>query len=134
MHLVNVTLNETVSGTSQLEQRDRKGMIMAVGPFGLSVGLNHHALWDGGDTQIKPLPLPTGRFAVFPADRGGARTVEGLTLGQWVAISGAAFTTGLGARTRLGLSTLLALSNVRLGYWWDSGISPRERREPTSTT
>ena len=45
LHLVNVTLNETVLGASQVEQRDRKGLPMAVGPCGLSGGLESHGLW-----------------------------------------------------------------------------------------
>ncbi|MCC7060673.1 MAG: patatin-like phospholipase family protein, partial [Burkholderiaceae bacterium] len=129
LHLVNVTVNETLSGTSQLAQRDRKGLPMAIGPCGLSVGRDHHALWNGDDGHITALPVPEGRFAVFPASTGRTRRIERLSLGQWVAISGAAFTTGLGARTRLGLSMLLAISNVRLGYWWDSGVAPRERAD-----
>lgn len=128
LHLVNVTLNETVSGTSQLEQRDRKGISMAVGPCGISVGAVHHALWDAHDDgMVRPVPLTPDRFAVFPAHGSERLPVEALTVGQWVAISGAAFTTGLGSRTRLGLSALLAVSNVRLGYWWDSGIAPSKR-------
>jgi len=47
--------------------------------------------------------------------------VEKLSLAQWIAISGAAFTTGLGSRTTIGLSFLLGFANVRLGYWWDAG-------------
>ena len=134
LHFVNVTLNETVTGAAQLTQRDRKGMSMAVGPHGLSVGRHHHALWDGSDARIAPLALPPGRFAMFPADphdghRVDGHEVESLGVGQWIAVSGAAFTTGLGSRTRMGLSMLLALSNVRLGYWWDSGVDPGRRRE-----
>src|SRR4029077_4515756 len=30
LHIVNVTLNETISGASQVEQRDRKGLPMAI--------------------------------------------------------------------------------------------------------
>jgi hypothetical protein len=60
--------------------------------------------------------------------------VESLSLGQWVAVSGAAFSTGLGARTNLGLSLLMGFSNVRIGYWWDSGISPRERFQDKPAT
>jgi hypothetical protein len=129
LHLVNVTVNETVFGASQLAQRDRKGLPMAIGPMGLSVD-RHHALWDGSDARIVPLPAapdPDSPFAVAP---GGRREVEPLVLGQWIAVSGAAFSTGLGARTRMGLSMLLALSNARLGYWWDSGEAPRRPAAP----
>ena len=128
--MVNVTINETIAGTSQLEQRDRKGLGMAVGPCGISVARVHHAAWRD-DPQVEarklePVKLRPGRFAVF-----GERLfdAEPLSLGQWVAISGAAFTTGLGARTNLGLSLLLGFSNVRIGYWWNSNIAPGDRDE-----
>ena len=52
------------------------------------------------------------------------QSIEALPIGRWVAISGAAFTTGTGSNTQLGYSLLLGLGNVRLGYWWDSGINP----------
>lgn len=129
LHFVNVTVNETVFGASQLAQRDRKGLPMAVGPIGVSVG-RHHARWDGSDARLVPLatmPDPATPFATAP---GESREVEPLMLGQWMAISGAAFSTGLGARTRMGLSMLLALSNARLGYWWDSGVAPKRPAAP----
>jgi hypothetical protein len=34
----------------------------------------------------------------------------------------------MGRCTSLGLSLVAGLANVRLGYWWDSGVNPRERR------
>jgi hypothetical protein len=52
---------------------------------------------------------------------------EPLSLGRWVGISGAAFSTGTGYRTSLGLSVLTGLANIRLGYWWNSGISSKRR-------
>lgn len=129
LHLVNVTVNETVFGASQLAQRDRKGLPMAIGPVGLSVE-RHHALWDGSDARIVPVPSSNDPTSPFAAGPGAAREVEPLVLGQWVAVSGAAFSTGLGARTRMGLSMLLALSNARLGYWWDSGVGPKRSTAP----
>jgi hypothetical protein len=39
LHLVNVTVNETVDGRSQIQQGDRKGIGLAVGPGGFSVGV-----------------------------------------------------------------------------------------------
>ena len=53
--------------------------------------------------------------------------VERLRLGQWMAISGAAFTTGSGRNTKLGHALLFGLLNIRLGYWWNSGIGAGER-------
>ena len=150
LHLVNVTLNETVLGASQVEQRDRKGLPMAVGPCGLSGGLESHGLWKqwcddperhatdwtgrlpGDSTDwIKPLARaekPSDKaFHLFSGAELAAHEVEALTVGTWTAISGAAFTTGLGARTSLALSLLLGVANVRLGYWWNSHVKPGER-------
>ncbi len=131
LHLVNVTLNETVSGKSQLEQRDRKGLALAVGTCGISVGWRHHALWKDGERgrtiePVEPAENPDG-FQIFPVGKAGPVEVEELDLGAWVSISGAAFTTGLGARTSLTLSVLLGLANVRLGHWWDCGVHPGRR-------
>ena len=129
VHLVNVTLNETVSGRSQLEQRDRKGLGMTLGPCGASVGRVHHAVWDADKPEsLVPVAPPRGQYRVFESEPGRAVAVEPLRLGQWIAVSGAAFTTGLGAGTSLGKSLLLGLSNVRLGYWWDSTINPQLRQ------
>ncbi len=132
LHLINVTLNETVSGKSQLEQRDRKGLAMAVGPCGISVGWRHHALWKEAERGRALVPVAAAedpdRFQIFPVTGNAPVEVEELDLGAWVSISGAAFTTGLGARTSLALSLLLGLANVRLGHWWDCGISPSRRQ------
>ena len=138
LHLLNTTVNETISGKSQVEQRDRKGISLTMGPAGLSAGTNHHALWLNSEkkpSQIKPIEesWDKGTFRIFPtpveklAGQAGTREVEEMTLGQWMGISGAAFSTGIGANTKLGLSLLMGFANVRLGYWWDSGVDPRER-------
>lgn len=159
LHLINVTVNETVSGQTQIERRDRKGLAMAVGPCGLSVGIDSHALWAAADPApassqlarlqalfatrlraIAPIPCPSGMgcfHALCDTARAGApdappQRIEALPLGRWVAISGAAFTTGAGANTAVGLSLLLGLANIRLGYWWDSGIAPGRSGAPAS--
>ncbi len=140
LHLVNVTVNETVLGKSQTVEHDRKGLGMAVGPCGLSVGLHYHASWVvAGHTgertgAVVPIGDARGRFHLLAERTGAAHEVELLSLGQWVGVSGAAFTTGLGARTSLGLSFLLGFFNVRLGWWWDSCVRPgrRARREALS--
>lgn len=142
VHLINVTVNETVDGRSQVQQRDRKGVGMAVGPGGVSVSRGHHARWTerrsregapgSGGRGRHPvvaggLGARPGAFRVFP----GTSRPEPLDVGQWVAISGAAFSTGLGSRTSLGFSFLAGLFNIRLGYWWGSGVRP-DRREGRS--
>ncbi len=44
VHLVNMTLSETIGGESQIKQGDGKGLGMSLGPAGLSVGVRHHAV------------------------------------------------------------------------------------------
>lgn len=158
LHIVNVTINETFGGRSQVQQQDRRGLAMAVGPGGISVGRRHHVAFAdppgrerragdrlriaepavrAGDTGP---PQGAGRFEVFAyeatrrAFAGGDEQPpsqpflgERLPLSVWVGVSGAAFSTGLGARTNIGLSLLAGLFNVRLGYWWDSGVDPARR-------
>jgi hypothetical protein len=140
LHLINVTFNETCSAQSNIEQRDRKGLQFAVGPCGLSVGRIHHALWaEPGAHQMRgdviaPIKSGSTDFPVFPPKGGAARPVENLSIGHWIALSGAAFGTGTGSRNCLGFSLLAGLTNVRLGYWWDSEVKPAERLERTRPT
>ena len=127
LHLINVTINETIDGRSQIQQQDRKGTGMALGPCGLSAGVQHHMLLPFGQPEnTDPVGAPV---IIFPSDgykvfdyEGKVFAGEMLPLGSWVGISGAAFSTGIGMRTSLGLSLLAGLGNVRLGRWWDSGI------------
>lgn len=127
LHLINVTLNETFGGRSQVEQRDRKGMGMAIGPAGVSVGARHHAIFAGAPgcafEALRPTKDPAQGFRVFPSTKALVTPVWP-TLGQWMAISGAAVSTGLGSRTSLALSLLLGTLNLRLGHWWRSGVDP----------
>jgi uncharacterized integral membrane protein len=99
LHLINVNVNETRYQGSGDFQQDRQGWNLAIGPAGYNIGRTH---WQSGNWA-------------------GA---EPLKLGQWVAISGAAFTTGAGPRTGLGFSALLGLLGIRLGYWWHAGDAP----------
>lgn len=141
IHLVNMTINETIDGRSQVQQQDRKGTSFVVGPCGLSVGVRHHAVFTGGDggpyvpgARVLVFPDAADEFRVFeyaPPAEGRAYRGGRLSLGGVVAISGAAFTTGLGYRTSLALSLLLGLANLRLGYWWDSGVSTGDRAKAT---
>lgn len=127
LHLVNVTINETLDSKSQVQQQDRKGIGMALGPAAVSAGVHHHVVFDQECEEIRTFPRTGFRMFNY-GEEGGVFSGERLPLGQWLAISGAAFSTGLGARTNLALSLLTGVANIRLGYWWDSGIAPRERR------
>lgn len=120
IHIINVTVNETVSGRSQVQQQDRKGLGLGVSPFGYSAGAHHHYHLPTDKSYPKSLG-----YNVF----GDNTSPEELSLGQWVGISGAAFNTGLGYRTSLGMSVLTGLFNIRLGYWWNSGQAPHRREQ-----
>jgi hypothetical protein len=105
LHIINVTLNKTVDPAEQLVQRDRKGQPLAVLPFGFAID---------------------GRMSPFSTVQGGSQVNASLSLGQWVGTSGAAFSTGIGRETSLGMSLLMGAANVRLGVWWGSGQSSRQ--------
>lgn len=133
LHLINVTINETSSTDGKTVLRDRKGIGMAVGPFGLSAGAQHHAVhlqtvdaaaakpeWIANLSPLRQTPEAYSMFA-SPCDPLAPIEPERMSLGQWIGISGAAFSTGLGSNTALGMSLLFAFANIRLGYWWDSG-------------
>lgn len=126
LHLINVTLNETASAFAQSLLRDRKGIGLALGPGGVSAGVDHHAL-HGSDARkwtLKPLPhpqpgprqrSPERRFSLFGTDEFQP---EDVTLGYWTAISGAALASGLGSYGGRAQSLLASFANLRLGYWW----------------
>jgi hypothetical protein len=111
LHIINVTVNQTIDPAEQLVQRDRKGKPMAVLPTGFSIDRTHYDFHDDERRGI-----------------GAGLGSQKLTIGQWIGTSGAAFTTGLGRSTSLGISIALGLANVRLGTWWSSGYGRDESR------
>ncbi len=118
LHLINVALNESVSKTSSLQREDRKGVALCIGPAGLGVNASFRP-WHAGINQTGSavsVPDPTPNLALSP--NPALCTVERLPLGSWVAISGAAVSTGLGHLSSTGISLLTWLANVRLAYWW----------------
>ena len=109
LHVINVTINETVAARGTLVQQDRKGRPLAITPDGFLV--------DGEFVTRDVARRPPGAF------------FEGLSVGRWVGISGAAFAPGLGRHTRPELSLLTVLANVRLGFWWRAHmLAERARR------
>ncbi len=145
LHIVNVTVNETAEKKTGIQRNDRGGIGMAVGPAGISAGVRHHVVFhasadsNGLLAQVFPDAGDKHAFRMFDyadaAESSGQETTaryrgESLTLGQWIGISGAAFSTGVGSRTSFPLSFLAGILNVRLGYWWDSGIGRGSRLLP----
>ncbi|MCE9567851.1 MAG: hypothetical protein K8U57_38115 [Planctomycetes bacterium] len=130
LHLINCAVNETVDVASQRGLRDRQAENMAVGPAGVSVAQKWHGVWAVGPNGLQALePLaPDGEPHPFLAEAGGPVEVESLNLREWVGISGAALDPGMGRRTGLARALLLTLANLRLGYWWNSGLDADGRR------
>jgi len=136
LHLIGVCLNNTVDPLSGNQLRGDKGMPMCVGPAGVSAGRRFHALWATRDAassaRVAPIspvrvrPDPNEFHALARSDDRPVK-VERLRLGQWIAISGAAATTGLGRNTKLAESLLLGLLNFRIGYWWNTNIPAYKR-------
>ncbi|MBV8102679.1 MAG: hypothetical protein JOZ31_26360, partial [Verrucomicrobia bacterium] len=129
LHLINVCVNQTAEFGVERDIRERKGLSMALGPEGVSVGRQYHAIWgDQANPALRAIATqdPSG-FHVLADKDGKPVHVEQLRLGQWVGISGAAIGTGEGYSTSLPMSLLFGLANIRLGYWWNSGLSPTQR-------
>ncbi len=102
IHLVNVCVNQNNDPAEQLVQRDRKGKPLALVPGGFSL-----------DGKLYAMPDPRAS--------GNEMDVE-LGIGEWIGVSGAAVSTGMGRASGFGFSLLLTLANVRLGRWWRSGV------------
>ena len=138
LHIFNVAVNETVDVASQRGQRDRQGENMAVGPIGLNIARRWHARWVttqpakpgqaglAGQIEVKPIANGT-EMHPFLHRLGNQVFVEKLTIRMWMAISGAAISSGAGRLTGAAFSLLVTLGNFRLGYWWDSGLSTINR-------
>ena len=82
-----------------------------------------------GKTALRAIPAAAdpGEFHVFGRKQPLAAPAEVLALSQWLGISGAAFSTGMGRKSSFSSALLYGLFNVRLGYWWDSGVNASER-------
>lgn len=89
----------------------------------------NHAEYTKEKIALKPVPVgpDPNSFHVLGSTKTPTARVESLTLGKWIGISGAAFTTGLGRSTTLPLAFFMGLINFRLGHWWDTGIKGSER-------
>lgn len=104
VHIINTCVNQTADPQGRLFNQDRKGLPLSVRA--------------GGDSRLSQ----EGWRNDFPG-------IGKLSLGGWLAVSGAAAAPGLGAGTQRGLAALLTFAGVRLGYW----LSREERQGPTGT-
>jgi len=92
IHLITCCINQTIDDRTGMYNADRKGLALTLGPMGVETGTQ---------TQQK------NNFGSIGKE----------SLAQWIAISGAAFSTGLGSRTAPGISFLSFLFGVRTGFW-----------------
>ncbi|MEO5671688.1 MAG: hypothetical protein ABIR26_13415 [Ramlibacter sp.] len=92
IHLVNVCANQTRDPRGGLFNQDRKGILVTVGPGRMRAGTND---WEQIERE------------------------RAMSLGSWMAISGAAVSPGLGQATRPGIAALAMMAGLRLGYWWE---------------
>lgn len=144
LHLINVALNETVDVASQRGVRDRRCENMAIGPAGVSIAKKWHSVWErsgwrpsAAEAHLGPplKPISDGNQAhPFLSESGGSVRPESLNLREWIGISGAAVSPGLGRIASPALSLLVTVTNLRLGYWWDSGLSSWNRHQVPGKT
>lgn len=97
IHLVNCCLNQSVDDRTGLYNADRKGVAVAVSALGVELG-----------TSLPDRSADIARLG---------------SLSKWIAISGAAASTGMGSRTSTGFAALLFMSGIRLGYWTRSLVA-----------
>lgn len=144
VHLVNVCINQTLDKDTLRSGTPRLGVPMACSGLGLSIGRYWHAIWNPR-YQLKPhrsalrAPRPSepplrvvGNLPGTPhpllgADGQPPDWLELLPLRDWIAISGAAFGPGQGLMTSPAWAALFLLTNLRIGYWWNSGLTADQR-------
>jgi hypothetical protein len=129
LHLINCSVIETVDVASRRGLRDRPAENLSVGPVGVSVAQRWHAFWSDEPTAVLQL-APLGAAGVphpLVGRAGGPVAVEPLGLGEWVAISGASLGPSTTRTAGSARALFLTLANLRLGYWWNSGLAAAER-------
>lgn len=104
VHLITCCINQSVDDRTGNYNADRKGIALTVSSLGVETGT--------------ALPTPPDKLPV-PGK-----------LSRWVAVSGAAASSGMGSQTSPGLAALLFLSGLRLGYWTEKLLLPRQASRP----
>jgi len=122
IHIINMTLNETIDGRSDLYQLNRKGCNFAVIPnMSKSVGVRHHCLTEVENGKTYSIPISMKKsYKVWGSERVES---ESMTVGSYMAVSAAAMSTGMGKLTTVFRSLVSGILGARFGYWWDSGLN-----------
>ena len=93
LHLIGVTVNHTIGKGSDLDLRDRKGFTMTVGPAGSAPG-SIPTPSSNQETLRRCPALLLGKTRCSERPHTVVRP-EPCSLSRWMAISGAAFSTGI---------------------------------------
>jgi hypothetical protein len=104
-HIIGITINDSSAVTTTTAQLDIKGQPMYLTRDGVVVGRGRSLVEHSYQNFSKTNALKD-------------------TTSQWIAISAAAFSTGLGRSGATGYSMALLLANSRTGYWWPSPRPP----------
>ncbi len=99
IHLVNCCINQSIDDRTGIYNADRKGVSLAVSSLGVELGTAFASKVDYDQAPGK--------------------------LSRWIAVSGAAASTGMGSRTSPGFAALLFMSGIRLGYWTRALVDQR---------
>ena len=103
VHLMTMCVNQTSDPRGGMFNKDRRGV-----PLTITAG---------------------GRIRECAENWSKLRTKHPLSLGTFMAISGAAVAPALGPLSRGGISALAMFAGVRLGYWWSSERRGGPRRK-----
>jgi DNA-binding MarR family transcriptional regulator len=88
----------------------------------LHIGFVTHAVYEVLPSALR---LLRNEYPSVEVRKSASEIYSVLGVGQWIGTSGAAFSTGIGRETTLGMSLLMGIANVRLGIWWGSGYGTR---------
>jgi len=105
IHLITCAVNQTVDDRTGQYNADRQGIALTVSSLGVETGTR------------EPVPLGQLDLGTDPKDVGDRVDANVGKLSRWIAVSGAAVSSGMGSQTSPGLAALLFLTGLRLGYW-----------------
>src|SRR5262249_56160642 len=84
LHIINTTVNETLDARTKVQNQDRKGTGLALGPCGVSLGIRHHLVTDHSG---HPAIFPAVGYRVFRSAGENGRTPEPLSYGRCTSTS-----------------------------------------------
>lgn len=99
LHLITSCINQTIDDRTGNYSADRKGIALTLSAFGVETGTQFPQSSDSHQSEM---------------------------LSSWLAISGAAASTGMGSLTSPGLAFLLFFFGARLGYWSENLLPSAE--------